>query len=433
MQLPEAFIARTQPLLGAEWPAFERAMHDAPPVCIRWNPAKGTWPAALADNDPVPWASHACYLPARPSFTLDPLFHAGCYYVQEASSMYLEQVVRQQVAGPVRALDLCAAPGGKSTQLLAVLPEGSLLVANEAIRARASVLVENLTKWGGAGKIITRNDPAEWAFFAGFFDLLVADVPCSGEGMFRKEAAAVREWSPAHVRLCAERQKRIIADSWPSLRPGGVLIYSTCTYNREENEENLAWICRTLGAEIVEAPRRFFPHRDRGEGFFMAALQKSSLPGNRQAFRAPKIPAIADPIAKREKARLQHPEKITVLPDAGRLLAFPTAYTADYFFLKQHLNILSAGITLGEQKGRDWIPAHALAVSGALAAGAFPRWAADRDEALRYLRREALPCLPPDLPLGYLMITYGGHPLGFIKNIGSRANNLYPSAWRIRM
>ncbi|MDR2682701.1 MAG: RsmB/NOP family class I SAM-dependent RNA methyltransferase [Dysgonamonadaceae bacterium] len=442
MQLPETFITRTKALLGNDWPAFEQALQEEPPVSIRWNPGKKPAHEPFPCGEKVPWASHACYLPSRPSFTLDPLFHAGGYYVQEAASMYLETIVKKHLTQPVKVLDLCAAPGGKSTQLLSVLPEGSLLVANEVIRSRASVLAENVTKWGNPSAVVTNNDPAEIGRLAGFFDVLTADVPCSGEGMFRKDPAALQEWSVPHVRLCSERQKRIVADSWPALSPGGLLIYSTCTYNREENEENIRWICRELGAEPVEAPHRFLPHQTKGEGFFIAAVRKTGTKAEPIAKRVDAGRTLRRPkdfqATKAEsptglKEYLLHPERFVILREKEQFLAFPALYQADYRILQQHLKILSAGVALGEQKGKDWIPAHALAMSTALAGQRFPCWEVDKATALRYLRKEALQEIPPGLPKGYLLVTYGHCPLGFVKNIGARANNLYPSDWRIRM
>ncbi|MDR2805955.1 MAG: rRNA cytosine-C5-methyltransferase [Dysgonamonadaceae bacterium] len=435
MQLPEEFVIRTKALIENEWSAFEQSLQEEPPVSIRWNPDKEPSPYPFACNEKVPWASHACYLASRPSFTLDPLFHAGCYYVQEASSMYLEQIVKKQLAQPVKVLDLCAAPGGKSTQLLSVLPSGSLVVANEAIRARASILVENLIKWGNPYTVVTHNDPAEIGALTDFFDVLVADVPCSGEGMFRKDPIALKEWSVNHVRLCSERQKRILADSWPALTLGGLLIYSTCTYNREENEENIEWICRTLGAELVETPRRFFPHQTKGEGFFIAAVRKTGAPLSNRKFdsKGTKVVPFAERAFAEQKNQLLHPEKFVAFAEQNRWIAFPSDYSADYLVLKQRLKILSAGIALGEQKGKDWIPEQALAMSVELAVDAFPVWEVNKTTALHYLRKEALQDVPSDLPKGAVLITYCRYPLGFVKNIGNRANNLYPLNWRIRM
>ncbi|MDR0542193.1 MAG: rRNA cytosine-C5-methyltransferase [Dysgonamonadaceae bacterium] len=435
MQLPQEFITRGKALLKDEWPFFEQALQEEPPVSVRWNPAKELSPRPFEWNEKVPWASNACYLSSRPSFTLDPLFHAGCYYVQEASSMYLEQIVKKHIFQPVKTLDLCAAPGGKSTQLASVLPKGSLLVANEVIRSRASVLAENVIKWGYPYALITNNDPADIGQLNGFFDVIVADVPCSGEGMFRKDPAALKEWSLHHVRLCSERQKRILADSWPALSPGGLLIYSTCTYNREENEENIEWICRKLGGELMEEPHRFMPHQTKGEGFFIAMVRKTGeSPSTRKSdFKAAKTPIFAERTFFDWKDKLLHPEQFAIFSEQSYTTAFPSEYTVEYLFLKKYLKIISAGISLGEQKGKDWIPAHELAMSTELSTDAFPVWDVDKPAALRYLRKEALPDIPAGLPKGHILVSHCRHPLGFVKNIGSRANNLYPQEWRIRL
>jgi 16S rRNA C967 or C1407 C5-methylase (RsmB/RsmF family)/NOL1/NOP2/fmu family ribosome biogenesis protein len=434
MHLPPNFIQQTQPLLAAEWPAFERALHDEPPVSIRWNPHKRPETPAFPCGEAVPWAADACYLDSRPSFTLDPYFHAGCYYVQEASSMYLESLLRPHIQQSMRTLDLCAAPGGKATHLLSFLPEGSLLVANEAIRARAAILVENLIKWGNSAAFVTQNDPAAIGRLTAHFDLLVADLPCSGEGLFRKDPLASRQWSPAHVRLCADRQKRILAAAWPALRPDGLLVYSTCTYNRTENEDNLDWISRHLGAELLADPHRFFPHRTRGEGFFIALLRKNGTNGA----AAPRVQSAKINGASRarfsggEENYLRHPDRFAPVAEAGHTFAVPVDFMDQYLFLRQRLSVLSGGVDLGQRKGSDWIPSHALALSNELNPKAFSHWEMSREEALHYLRKEALPNPPENLPLGYLLVTYNHHPLGFVKNIGSRANNLYPADYRIR-
>jgi 16S rRNA C967 or C1407 C5-methylase (RsmB/RsmF family)/NOL1/NOP2/fmu family ribosome biogenesis protein len=439
MQLPEAFISRTKPLLGDEWADFEQALTEEIPTSIRFNPEKAgelQVKSVITDAEiPVPWATNGFYLSSRPVFTLDPLFHAGCYYVQEASSMFLEYFVRKYIHKPVKVLDLCAAPGGKSTHLLSVLPEKSVLVANEVIRSRAGVLSENIVKWGNPDAMIINNDPSEIGKSGVLFDVIVADAPCSGEGMFRKDPAAVSEWSVGNVRLCAERQRRIIADIWPALRPGGLLIYSTCTYNREENEENIDWICRELGAEKLEEPHRFMPHKTKGEGFFIAALKRHDTKGEAVHSPSGRHKPYNMPNVRNDAVLswLSSPADFILLSENNRFFAVPAIHYGTYLSLKQHLKIVSAGIALGELKGKDLIPDHALAMSNALSEQAFPVWELDRRAALRYLRKEALQDIPPELPKGYVLVRYMGCSLGFIKNIGTRANNLYPQEWRIRM
>ncbi|KAA6303683.1 MAG: Ribosomal RNA small subunit methyltransferase F [Candidatus Ordinivivax streblomastigis] len=433
MELPALFISRTKAILGDEWTAFEQALQEESPVSIRLNPNKAI--AGIFSDfaaSPVSWANNAYYLNERPSFTLDPLFHAGCYYVQEASSMYLEQIIQRQVPHTAKVLDLCAAPGGKATQAVSTLPAGSLLTANEVIRSRAYILSENLTKWGNPHTIVTNNDPKDFGSLPSFFDVIMADVPCSGEGMFRKDPAAISEWSLQNVQLCAERQKHIIADVWPALQSGGLFIYSTCTYNREENEDNIEWMCRTLSAEIVEAPRRFMPHQTKGEGFFIAAVRKN--PEVSEILGKP-----SEPVRKTHQARndrmselLAEPANFTIISEQNTFTAIPNIHLSNYQILKKHLKILSAGVGLGETKGKDFIPAHSLALSKALNRTVFPTWELDKEAALHYLRKEAFQDIPPALPKGYVLVTYKNQPLGFIKNIGNRANNLYPSEWRIR-
>jgi 16S rRNA C967 or C1407 C5-methylase (RsmB/RsmF family)/NOL1/NOP2/fmu family ribosome biogenesis protein len=427
-RLPTAFINRMQTLLCEEWGAFEQSLKEESPVSIRINRFKNY---SLPNDwiEKVPWASDAYYVPFRPSFTLDPLFHAGCYYVQEASSMFLEQVTINHVSHPVKVLDLCAAPGGKSTQLISVLPEGSLLVANEVIRSRAYVLFENLTKWGNPHTIVTQSDPLGIGKLTHFFDVIVADVPCSGEGMFRKDPVAVREWSVENIHLCAKRQKRIIADSWNALRPGGLLIYSTCTYNREENEENIEWICQNLGADPVEIYHRFMPHRVKGEGFFITAVKKKEgiIKKKEKKNRCSSF------IPSEVKKWLVASAGFSFFSENNNYIALPSMHADSYEFLKERLKIISAGTFLGEKKGKDLIPTHNLALSHLINTTAFPSWDLDTENALKYLRKETLPETPSDLPQGYILVTYRLHPLGFIKNIGIRTNNLYPQEWRIRI
>ena len=441
MLLPEEFIIKTKCLLGTEWAAFEKAMNEDSPVSIRINPRKGNFDLLsgnLSFSEPVPWTKYGYYLNSRPSFTLDPLFHAGCYYVQEASSMFLENFVGKYFPQPAKVLDLCAAPGGKSTHLSSFLPEESLLVANEVIRSRAGILSENLIKWGNPNSIVTSNDPSEIGrALPDFFDVILADLPCSGEGMFRKEPAAIDEWSVENVRLCSKRQRRIVADIWPALKAGGILIYSTCTYNREENEENLDWICSEFKAELLEKPLRMKPHKIKGEGFFIAAIRKKETQFSayyttrKNEKREIKRESIfhSSPF----ESYLISPSDFTYISENNRWIAFPTIHFQNINKIKNNLRILSAGIKLGEIKGKDRIPAHGIAMSPVLSNAAFSCWEVDKETAISYLRKDDLRKIPTELSKTFILITYKGIPLGFVKNIGTRVNNLYPQEWRIRM
>ncbi len=455
MDLPSSFEQTMRQLLADDYAAFREALVGEPAVSIRLNRSKC---AATPHYEPVPWASDGYYLPERPAFTFDPLLHAGCYYVQEASSMFVEQAVRQHLTDARVALDLCAAPGGKSTLLRSLLPDDCALVSNEVMRPRAQVLAENITKWGHPRCIVTSNYPADFTPLGPFFDLILVDAPCSGEGMFRKDEVAVAEWSPENVATCWQRQRDILTDIWPTLRPGGLLIYSTCTFNTAEDEENVRWMTAELGAELLpvatdpawgitpslvpDVPHayRFLPGRTRGEGFFLAALRKpdgasSDTPSTeakankKNKKNRDKQPA--NPIPAECKGWLADSTVYTYKPTGSEVIALPTDMETLHATLAERLYLIKAGITLAEFKGRDALPSHALAMSTALRPDAFARCALSYTDALRYLHREAI-TLPAEAPRGFVLVTYKGAPLGFVKNLGNRANNLYPNEWRIR-
>ena len=425
MLLPTDFINYTSALFGDErWQRYLNAFDEPAPVSIRINPFKTPTKGRLSvsaeketfsfqspiSNSPVPWCRNAYYIEGeRPNFTLDPLLHAGAYYVQEASSMFLDHVLRQLSILNFQfstALDLCAAPGGKSTLLRAALPDNAMLYSNEPDRRRANILMENMQKQGHPQVIVTNNFASDYAKSGLMFDLILADVPCSGEGMFRKDPATISEWSPQNVMKCQALQRSIISDIWQCLNPGGLLIYSTCTFNTRENEENIQWIMQQLDAEVVDVPveagwnitgsllpnfnepvYRFIPGITKGEGLFMAVLQK-----------------------KREDAMFdKHAKK----RGAGGL------------------HILSSGSPQPVVKGKKTIPAHAEALLINTPEEKYARVELSREDALRYLSHEAI-MLPETAPRGYVIVTYSSLPLGFVNNIGSRANNLYPKEWKIR-
>ena len=445
MELNDKFVERTRVLFGEErYGRFAQALEKEPVVSIRVNERKMMADPSLSV---VPWAGSGCYLESRPVFTADPLFHAGCYYVQEAASMFVEQVVRQHVDGSIRALDLCAAPGGKSTHLLSLLPQGSMLVSNEPMPLRAQVLAENVTKWGNASSVVTKNEPADFAPFRNFFDFVLGDAPCSGEGMFRKDSFAVEQWSVSNVEACAIRQRDIVADIWESLRPGGLMVYSTCTFNREENEDCVEWIANELGAEILEVKvpddwnitgslttedlpvYRFIPGYTSGEGLFLAVLRKDGF----AAVAQPRLPRFQQAPAKikGEVAKwIIEPEMFDFVMQGDTVVAMPKEHTAAMLALQQKLRVLHAALPLAEVKNNKLLPLHALAMSTELNVSAFNTVELEREKALAYLHREAL--LFADAPIGHLLLTYKGTPVGFVKNIGNRANNLYPAEWRIR-
>ena len=472
--LHKDFTERTKNLLLDEYDEFEASLDMQPVVSIRTNPCKPAeaYNSLISNNiENIPWCKTGLYLPERPSFTFDPLFHAGTYYVQEASSMFLEQAISRiltddGIAGKqITALDLCAAPGGKSTHLQSLLPEGSLLVSNEVIRSRSFILAENMAKWGMPGNIITNNDPKELGRLANIFDIIVADMPCSGEGMFRKDVDSRDEWSIDNVQLCASRQRRILHDVWNALKPGGWLIYSTCTFNTEENEDNVYSLAQELGAEIIPIPvksewnitgalchdipvYRFFPHRTKGEGFFLALMQKNGqnteIKKTKNNIQQATIPThIKDMLSEpgkftfytRKKSAYENkqPEKQQTkhTQEAAIINAIPKIHDNIYNILAERLKIISAGVLLGELKGKDFIPSVQLAMSTELCRDIFPSVDLSYEQSIKYLQKEAI-ILPEETPTGYILITFRNVPLGFAKNIGNRANNLYPQEWRIR-
>ena len=376
------------------------------PVAIRLNPFKaaGVNLPILEGAQPVPWSPHGRILAERPVFTLHPLFHAGCYYVQDSSAMFLGHVFRKLLASlrpGARVLDLCAAPGGKTTDLAASLRESFgddfLLVSNEVMKDRVRVLDDNVARWGDPNVVVTNVDPAAFASLGEFFDVIVADVPCSGEGMFRKDAKAEEQWSPELVRMCAARQKRILADAWPSLRKGGVLVYSTCTYEESENDDNLEWAARELGGDIV-TPEDEFPEYGVRLTRCGSLLRAGEVPGEGQWVGA-------------------------LVKNSGD--AVPARAGLD------SLKPLRNGIVKGEMKGRDFVPSADWALSIKYERGSYPEAGLDKPSALKYLHRDTL--VLPDAPLGHVLVTYRGVPLGFVKNIGPRCNNLLPKGRKILM
>lgn len=360
---------------------------DAPGTAIRLNPFKG---CEGPEGRAVPWSPYGRILERRPNFTLDPLFHAGCYYVQDSSAMFVGHLFRRVLDGfgpGVRVLDLCAAPGGKTTDLAASLRErfggGFSIVANEVMKARAAVLRDNAGRWGDPCVAVTSADPAVFGRdMPGCFDIMVADVPCSGEGMFRKDPKAVEDWSPELVELCAARQRRILADAWPALREGGILIYSTCTYSDAENDSNLEWAAEVLGGEILP-PEDEFPEYGVRLTRCGSLLKAGEVPGEGQWAGALRK---TSPAPETRRPRLPNP-----LPaeETDRILAIGAKPEYPVVELEEH-------------------------------------------DALRYLHRDALR-LPADAPKGLIIAAYHGHPLGLAKNLGTRCNNLLPKGRRILM
>lgn len=435
--LPEAFL-RSLVALGPEADGLADALRGEPEVSVRLNRAKGA--RVPAGTERVAWCADGMYLPRREAFTFDPGLHQGLYYVQDASSMAVAavaaQLAREADGEPLRWLDACAAPGGKTTAIASALPGDATIIANEYDPKRAAILAENIAKWGDLRIACTRGDAARYASMRGVFDVISADVPCSGEGMMRKDAEAAAQWSPALVADCARRQWRIVEALWQALRPGGTLIYSTCTFNRTENEETVERLARELGAQGVEVAAlerpeiahgigtslpcyRFLPGRVRGEGLFLCVLRK---PGDAPAAPLRQAGRMRPDAASAEVAKWLDGDLLLRTGRDGSVSATGRTQAA--------LAPEAAGAVMAVCKGRDIIPAQGLALTTSLRGDAFPTASADYGMALAYLRREAV-ALPEGTPRGFVLLQYGGRPLGFVKNLGNRANNLYPQAWRI--
>lgn len=444
MEVPISFRNQMEEQLGTDAPLFFESLLEPSLVSIRLNASKGM--VAPENSSIIPWCSSGYTLLARPAFTLDPLFHGGAYYVQEASSMFLEQAVgaAMDVSKPLVALDLCAAPGGKSTHLLSLLNPESLVVSNEVIKARANILTENITKWGAPNSVVTNNDPQSFSNLSGTFDLVLVDAPCSGEGLFRKDSNAIAEWSPDNVALCSLRQRRVLADVWPALKEGGVLIYSTCTFNKIENEENLKWLAENKAVEFISIPLkpewgieevnqngvvgyRFYPHKVKGEGFFISVIRKLDNVGRDWSKNETILKILKDSTPFQPWIKNPNQYDFFERPEGIRIL--PKGHLATLGRLAKHLFILEAGTLLGAWKHQKFIPSHALAVSQALHSMA-DSFELNETQALQFLRKETF---QQNAPKGHRVVKYKGVGLGWVNGLGNRLNNMYPTQWRIRM
>ncbi|MEO6720371.1 MAG: RNA methyltransferase [Ferruginibacter sp.] len=456
MQVPPSLVNSLKNVKGFDEEAFLQVHGAAIPLTsIRINPQKinaSSIASIFEDNiiDNVSWSSNGYYLKTRPSFTLDPLFHAGAYYVQEASSMFLEEALKQAVTTdqPIKVLDLCAAPGGKSTLIQSLISSNSLLVSNEVIKTRVNILAENITKWGSANVIVTNNDPKDFQRLPGYFDVIVVDAPCSGSGLFRKDPQAINEWSEQNVQLCSQRQQRILADVMPSLKPGGVLIYSTCSYSLEEDEDICDWlmdnyalsgiqyevknewhIIKTFSKKSNVPGYRFYPDKLKGEGFFIAAFRKD---GDEDEGNIIKVKAKTEKPTAAEienvKPFLKENESLFFIKQNGEILAMPLHLENDFNIIRSALYLKKAGVKLGTVIRNELIPDHELAISAIIATG-IPSLKVDKETALQYLRKQEIKI--GNMDKGWVLIKYNQLPLGWVKVLPNRVNNYYPKDWRI--
>lgn len=468
MDFPPDFLRHLEGVPGFDREQFMAAHETQVPVTsIRLNPAKLADTSLFSPVDEqlvslegnahpkrIPWTSYGYYLSLRPFFTFDPAFHAGTYYVQEASSMFLEHVIRSLKINErsFRLLDLCAAPGGKSTLLQSIISPSGMLVSNETIRTRVPVLAENTMKWGGENVVITNNDPADFAHLPHFFDMMLVDAPCSGSGLFRKDPDAVAEWSLSNVSLCHQRQKRILADVWPALKPGGWLVYATCSFSRQENEDIADWILANFDADSVSVPvdenwgiletrsalkgaagYRCWPDRTRGEGFYIACFRKID-----------DAETVRSGMKKRSRQAFSSVGSSTFLPWLKQLddLSFFTDRDQIRFIpgpledplrelLSSPLTIIQSGIAMGKKIRDELIPHPSLALSNRVSSDvvSIPL---NLVQSLHYLRCEEIHLDPALQRSGWALATYRGWGLGWMKVLKQRINNYYPNEWRIR-
>lgn len=474
--LSDNFLDELKAIEGLDADALVKALDTPPSVSIRLNNRKLLDGPDFPDMEPVDWCADGRYLSERPKFTLDPLLHAGAYYVQDASSMIYQQIVDNLVrrleadngSQPLVALDFCAAPGGKTTAMINALPDGSTVVANEFVASRGKILRENLEKWGYPCVITTGAASSQYASLPPTFDIIAVDAPCSGEGMMRKDDDARRQWDESLVDSCVRLQREILSDLVGCLKPGGYLIFSTCTFNLSENERNSQYICRelelrpikidSLDIHGIEKPGRallsdvealrFMPHLTRGEGLYVSIFRKPDCPATE---------ALCSPVKDRFKKRVNPRKGANELTDPMRrelngwcrpevsmrfelsgtlVTAIPAISACIVDKLRQHrINVTGEGLPIAELKGRspkmELVPDSRFALNLAMRQDAFAEAELSEEDALRFLRRESFR-LGENIPKGYVVVKYIGMPLGMMKNLGNRANNLFPSAWRIK-
>jgi 16S rRNA C967 or C1407 C5-methylase (RsmB/RsmF family)/NOL1/NOP2/fmu family ribosome biogenesis protein len=447
VQLPEKLLSSLTGIKGFHKEAFENVHRSGQQVTsIRINTTKfsGSEISSYASGiwEAIPWTSSGYYLSERPSFTFDPFFHAGCYYVQEASSMFLEQALKQAVdlSKPLKVLDLCAAPGGKSTHIQSLISTESLLVSNEVIRSRANVLKDNIIKWGCEKVVVTNNDPADFARLENYFDVIVVDAPCSGSGLFRRDPEAIYEWSENNVQLCSQRQQRILSDVLPALKEGGVLVYSTCSYSKEEDEDIASWLVRACSLHHVpcsipdewnivesEGGYRFWPHKVKGEGFFISVFKKAGGDDKKSVKTKMKL----NEVNKSEFEFLKGWFKtggLRFVKKENKVYAWPEKQFNDFNFLLQKLNVVYSGVLTGELVRDKLVPDHALAMSSICSVN-MKKEELDYETAIKYLQRK-------DIELsgnqkGWALACFQNRPLGWMNILPGRINNYYPKELRI--
>ncbi len=443
MVFPDKFLSHLLSCPGFDLERFVAAHELKPPISLRLNANKKyTHPF----SNKVPWTKTGYYLSERPQFVFDPLFHAGAYYVQEASGMFVEYILNKTVNfnQTIQVLDLCAAPGGKSTIIASLINESSILVSNEIIKTRVSALKENITKWGYPNVIVTNNDPADFKQLTEFFDVILVDAPCSGSGLFRKDFAATQEWSMDNVLHCEKRQKRILQDVLPALKVGGTLIYTTCSFSKEENEDVVENLIAEHGMQYIniDIPEdwgivksnfgfRFYPDKLQGEGFFASALIKKQ---ETEIFESTSTHYAPYTILNKEEFApllpyIKNPESLTFFSFKDTVYGIAKEQFSNLKRIAPALRVVQAGTEIGKIIRDELIPAHVLAVSEILNP-TINKIALTQEEAIQYLRKENVQ-INSELN-GWVICTFENINLGWIKIMPNRINNYYPLEWRIR-
>lgn len=453
MQLPDLLINSLEGTKGFDKDAFINVHANPESITsirinpLKWSKQEVTTYSRLATPDSLPWSQYGYYLKERPSFTFDPLFHAGCYYVQEASSMFLEQALKQTVdlSKPIKILDLCAAPGGKSTHIQSLISKESVLVSNEVIKSRANILKDNIIKWGTDNVVVTNNDPKDFVKLENYFDVIVVDAPCSGSGLFRRDEEAIDEWSINNVALCCQRQQRILADVWPALKKDGLLIYSTCSYSRQEDEEILDWVNTEFSVgslqltvdmswnitETISATGmhgyRFWPYNVKGEGLFISCFKKEDGESDFYGKAKKKL----EPAGKKQIEIIRNwimKDDLSFCINNDLVYAFPVTVQENINILLTYLYVQYSGIIVGQIFADKFIPEHSLAMSPAVS-NSIPRIELDYEKTIQYLQKKEFNTGTKQT--GWHLITSEGKNLGWIKNLANRANNYYPKELRI--
>jgi 16S rRNA C967 or C1407 C5-methylase (RsmB/RsmF family)/NOL1/NOP2/fmu family ribosome biogenesis protein len=448
--LPHGLIKSLENVAGFDKQAFERVHEQSEIITsVRYNSNKKSQENFVGTSS-VSWCNQGIYLENRPSFVFDPLWHAGAYYVQEASSMFLWHICKSLFNTDTQklVLDLCAAPGGKTTLLSDYFKDG-LVVSNEVIKPRAAILQENTTKWGSNNIVITNNDAEHFKPLSNLFDAVFVDAPCSGSGLFRKDKEAINEWSENNVDLCQQRQKRILSNIIDTLKKDGYLIYSTCSYSLQENEAIADWLLDNFELDSVTIPLatewgivattsqkhnalgyRFYPNLVKGEGFFVTVFKKKngSTSDTLKTTKTKKITLANKQEISIAQLYVQQPELISFVKHNENIIATPLYWQTTLEILANHLYLKKIGTAIGQIKHHEIIPSHDLAVS-IIKSNLFPSIEVDKETAIKFLQRKDIQ-LTTQIK-GWVILCYCEVSIGFVKVLPNRANNYYPKEWRI--